>query len=365
MPSITLTRADLALLGPRWRALEAQSDGSFFQGWTWLGCRAAERFGDPVLLEAREGGRTVGLALFNRTPTRLGGAVLWLGESGDPALDAVYVEHNGALLARGHEGLASACLDHAHRGRLDGRAGPRRVVLSGLGPAQAAAASATGITRLRQASPAPFAALQRPGGFLDGLSRNARHQLRRSARDYEAGGPLRVERAGTPGEALGFLDALILLHQATWTARGRPGAFATESVRRFHRELIGRGVERGEVDLLRIRAGAAAIGYLLNFRYGGRVLAYQSGFDYEAAGPHQKPGLTCHHQAIEWYRAAGAATYDFLAGPDRYKASLADGAEELRWIELLPRWSARGIAERLRPIASSIGRSAAARRGTP
>ena len=89
--------------------------------------------------------------------------------------------------------------------------------------------------------------------------------------------------------------------------------------------------------------------------------------------------MTCHHQAIEWYRAAGAETYDFLAGPDRYKATLADAVQELRWVELLPRWSARGIAarlggvavrlrggaERLRAIASSPGRSAATRPGTP
>lgn len=349
MPSITLSRADLVSLGPRWRALEAEADGSFFQGWTWLGCLATERFPDPVLLEARCDGRTVGLALFNRTRARLGRAALWLGESGDPALDAVFVEHNGLLLARGHEALAGACLRAAHRAPLDGSKEPRRVMLSGLGPAQAlAAGEAGGAIRLRQASPAPFAELQRPGAYLDGLSRNARHQLRRSARNYEALGPLAVERAGTEAEALAFLDALISLHQAAWTARGRPGAFATESVRRFHRVLIGRGVAGGEVDLLRIRAGDAAVGYLLNFRHRGRVLAYQSGFDYAGAGPHQKPGLTCHHQAIEWYRAAGAATYDFLAGPDRYKATLAGAAQELRWIELLPRWSLRGMAERIR-----------------
>ncbi len=380
MPSITLSRADLALLAPRWRALEQDADGSFFQGWTWLGCLAAERFPDPVLLAVEEGGRTVGLALFNRTRDRLGRTALWLGESGDPALDAVYVEHNGILLAPGHEALTGPCLRVAHRAPLDGRRGPRRVMLSGLGAAQALAAGEAGAAiRLRQVHPAPLADLQRPGAYLDGLSRNARHQLRRSARAYEADGPLAVRRAETEAEALGFLDALIALHQATWAARGRPGAFATEPVRRFHRALIGRGVPSGEVDLLRVSAGTAPVGYLLNFRHRGRVLAYQSGFDYAGAGPHRKPGLTCHHQAIEWYRATGALSYDFLAGPDRYKATLADGAQELRWIELLPRWSPHGLAvrarglavrvrnaaERVRATANSTGRSAATRPGTP
>lgn len=363
MAEITLSRVDPAVLEPRWRALEAEADGSFFQSWTWVGCLAAERFSDPVLLAATEGGRTVGLALLNRTRAASGRRTLWLGESGDPAWDAVYVEHNGVLLARGHEALAAACLRAAHRGGLDGSSGPRRVVLSGLGAAQAAeTAAAGGVVRIRQASPAPYADLRRPGDFLDGLSRNTRHQLRRSARQY---GPLQVERAETKTEALAFLDALIVLHRATWEARGRPGAFAAETVRRFHRALVGRGVEPGAVDLLRISAGAGPVGYLYNFRHRGRVLAYQSGFDYAGAGPQQKPGLTCHHQAIEWYRAAGAATYDFLAGPDRYKASLATAAEELRWIELLPRWSARGMLQRLCLISSLTGRSAAARPDTP
>lgn len=39
---------------------------SFFQSWTWVGCLAAERYPDPVLIEARAGGETIGLALFNR-----------------------------------------------------------------------------------------------------------------------------------------------------------------------------------------------------------------------------------------------------------------------------------------------------------
>ena len=88
MPSITLSRVDPASLGPRWQALEREADGSFFQGWTWVGCLAAQRFPDPVLLAAESGGREVGLALFNRTRDRFGRTTLWLGESGDPALDA-------------------------------------------------------------------------------------------------------------------------------------------------------------------------------------------------------------------------------------------------------------------------------------
>jgi CelD/BcsL family acetyltransferase involved in cellulose biosynthesis len=111
----------------------------------------------------------------------------------------------------------------------------------------------------------------------------------------------------------------------------------------------------GEVDLLRITAGSSTVGYLYNFIHRGRVYAYQSGFDYAGAGAHEKPGLTCHRLAIEHYLSEGMDSYDFLAGEDRYKASLANTSTDLHWVEhfsglSLPRLGAwvRGRLERIR-----------------
>ena len=88
---------------------------SFFQTWTWTGCLAAERFPDPVLVEAVEDGQTVALALFNRV-----GRTLHLGESGDPALDTVYVEYNGVLTEAGREAeLTEACVRPRGVGHLE------------------------------------------------------------------------------------------------------------------------------------------------------------------------------------------------------------------------------------------------------
>jgi CelD/BcsL family acetyltransferase involved in cellulose biosynthesis len=173
--------------------------------------------------------------------------------------------------------------------------------------------------------------------FLESLSANTRYQIRRSEWSFvETSGPLRVSRAASVAEGLAFLDALAGLHQATWVRRGKPGAFANEAFMRHHRELVSRGLPRGEVDLLRLDAGVQVVGYLYNFVYRGRVSCYQSGFDYAAAGPHQKPGLTCHAAAIERYRAEGAVAYDFLAGEARYKSSLSNARAMLHWLELSP-----------------------------
>ena len=90
------------------------------------------------------------------------------------------------------------------------------------------------------------------------------------------------------------------------------------------------------------------LGFLYNFRLNGRVLTYQSGFDYQLAqrlaGSHAKPGLTCHHAAIQHARATGATVYDFLAGPDRFKRSLAGQERQLCWFDLAAPGSGESLA---------------------
>jgi CelD/BcsL family acetyltransferase involved in cellulose biosynthesis len=351
MPEITLSRPDLAGLGTLWRGLEAQGNGSFFQGWNWMGCLAQRRFPDPVLLQAHDRRRLVALALFNRRRGALADT-LWLGQSGIPSLDTVFPEHNGILTAPGPDaGLVASCLHAALTAPIPGSRHPRRLVLAGVDAAHLHAAAAQPGMTLHRHVPrlAPFVDLSRlgAGGLAASLSANARHQIRRSNRRYAAGGTLELRRAATEQEALEFLDALAALHQATWTRRGQPGAFASAEFRDFHRALIARALPDGEVDLLSIAAGGQAVGYLYNFRKNGRVLAYQSGFDYRD-DPHCKPGLTCHSLAIEMYAAEGATIYDFLAGDDRYKATLANDSAMLHWAELSPWWWPASLPARLR-----------------
>jgi CelD/BcsL family acetyltransferase involved in cellulose biosynthesis len=345
MVCITLSRpSDLAELADRWQSLEAQAELSFFQSWTWVGCLAEERFSDPVLLTAEADGMPVALAMFNRRRRLLSRPSLHLGESGCGELDSVFVEHNGPVLRRGFETLLPDLLAATLRGMGSARwYGGWRLVLSGVGDGMLqAVAAAGGAVRRLQTRPAPLvdlAALRLAGrSFMDGLSANTRYQLRRSARSYAAAGPVEVRRAGSVEEAWEMLDGLAVLHQASWTRRGRPGAFARPAFRRFHRALLARALPRGEADMLCIAAGSRVIGYLYNFRFRNRVLAYQSGFDYAAAGPHQKPGLTCHHAAIEACAAEGIDCYDFLAGAHRYKSSLANEAVPLHWLVAVPRW---------------------------
>ncbi len=372
---------DLDALATPWRALEAEAAPSFFQSWTWVGCLAAERFADPLLLRVMRDDRVVGLALFNRRRGPLGRELLWLNQSGDEALDAVFVEHNGVLLARDATDLLPTCLrlllsDIAaptRRHRRCRRPWGVRLRLGGVDADHLLAAQQAGRVLLVRQSGAPYVDLTAlpPGheGYLATLSSNTRYQLRRSDRCFSRLGPLRVQQADTVAEALEALDDLVRLHQASWAARGQPGAFDNPAFLHFHRSLVARGVPRREVELLRITAGSQVLGFLYNFRLDGRVLTYQSGFDYllarRLAGSHAKPGLSCHHAAILHARATGATVYDFLAGPDRFKRSLAGQQRQLYWLDLALPQSGEGLAIGLHNLARTPRLNSFARAEAP
>jgi CelD/BcsL family acetyltransferase involved in cellulose biosynthesis len=312
---------------------------SFFQSWTWVGCLAAERFPDPIVLRAERQGVLVGLALFNRRRGRL-----HLGESGDAALDRPFVEHNGPL-ADG-PAVAEALLRAAWKIK-----GIQGLVLGGVPPSLVAAAG--GIATRRQDRPAPvldLAALRATGvDILDCLSANTRQQIRRSDRHFGGEATLRIEAAAGRADLDAWFPDLVALNDATWAARGQPGAFATDYLRRFHRSLMEQALARDELDLLRVTAGRGLVGFLYNLRFRGVSYAYQSGLTGTGEHRQAKPGMTCHALAIRRAVARGDAAYDFLAGDQRYKRSFApSGTTTLCWAELARGWSAAGAFARLR-----------------
>jgi CelD/BcsL family acetyltransferase involved in cellulose biosynthesis len=323
-------------LGAEWVGLEARADPSFFQTWTWVGCLAPERYPAPVLLRAERDGMLVGLALFNR---RRG--ILHLAESGDPALDRPFIEHNGPLATDAE--AAAALLLAAWK-----VSGIRGLALGGVPPSVLAMAGQTVVRRLDRQAPALDLGPLRAAGtdILALVSANARQQIRRAMRHYGGEDALAVSAAG-PAELGPWLEEAITLNEATWRRRGQPGAFATEYLRRFHRSLMEHALARGELDLLRVASAGRIVGMLYNFRFRGVVYAYQSALRDDGGHPHAKPGLVCHTLAIRRAVEFSDTTYDFLAGDQRYKRSFARDERTLCWAELAPTWSVRGLLSRL------------------
>jgi len=323
-----------------WTELEARADGGFYLSWHWIGAMLAESAIQPQVLTARVGGRLVGLGLLHAAVQRrhrglLRSRTLFLNETGDRVRDAPYIEHNGFLVDRA-PGAAleermvvflAASLADWDEIRFGGVPGRYRQFAQATGlPLRLVAANGTARIDL--------AALRASGqSYLDQLSANTRHQIRRSVRGYEAQGPLAIDAAATADEANDFLDELARLHQAYWIGRGRPGAFAHPHMARFHRRIIAAALLRGAVELLRVRAGAATIGYLYNFIHRGWVGAYCSGFAYTEDAK-LKPGYVAYKLAVERHLAAGNRVFDFLAGDNRYKTSLGKADQPLFHFDL-------------------------------
>jgi CelD/BcsL family acetyltransferase involved in cellulose biosynthesis len=348
----------LAATGAEWRRLEAQADGSFFTSWPWIGAALETMAPAPLELRVSCGAETVGMAMLWPEGDRK----LRLNLGGGAGYAAVYPEYNGILVRRGCEAAAPAALAALRA------SGWRSLRVDGAQPELMQAARAAGwLASLRARQPTfavDLAALRRSRRpFLDTLSRNSRQQLRRSLRAASRLGGLELAAARDVEEALGWFGELERLHTRSWGERGKPGAFGEPFFRKFNQCLIRTAFAAGHIELLRARIGGHTAGYLYNFIYRQRVLYYQSGFDYKLF-PEVQCGLVAHCLNIERHAASGAATYDFMAGAQRYKGSLGRRAGELVWFVLSPpTWQNRAV-EWLKAARARLTRALARESGS-
>lgn len=187
--------------------------------------------------------------------------------------------------------------------------------------------------------------------YLALLTPNRRNQIRRSLKEYEKFGKIQIIIAESTENALNILDELIQLHQKRWTERGERGAFSTEYDIEYHRSLICKRFEHGEIQLIKICAGDYTIGCVYNFIYRGNVLQVQGGFNY-LPGNVYRPGFVCHYLAILHNAEIGLDSYDFLADSTDYKISLSTDFNEMHDIVL----EKRSVKSKLQKIMVKLYR---------
>ena len=344
---------DPEAIAERWRDLERRAQCSFFQSWGWVGSwlKTFPEKGRPLLLQARFRGRIVGLSVLGRNALRhlklLSSRALLVSETGIPADDALTVEHSGLLM---EQGLEQEIIGHCLTALAAARIEWDELYISGVERGHIAAY----LDGARAARLQPVVRADHPYFFVDlselartrtdylsTLSRNSRYQVRRALREYRRRGDVRFEVAGSLPDALRFFAEMRTLHQAYWNGKGYPGAFATRSANDFHERLISGRFEKGEIQLVSVRVGNRACGYLYSFVFGGIVSNYQSGFRYEE-DPKIKPGFVAHALAVEHNLEIGNRVYDFLVGDQRFKRSLATNEERMIWLALRKdRWKFR------------------------
>jgi CelD/BcsL family acetyltransferase involved in cellulose biosynthesis len=330
-----------------WCEIQASSRPSYFLSWGWVEnwLDTLPPSTDVVLHVVRRAGAPIAAFFLGaRQAWRhrlLRSRTLHLNQTGDERYDEICIEHNGVL----SNGEPIPVLDIVSRlpGRWDELFLPALdedgVVATALAAEMASPTIRRHAARLRVRVdgrvPCPIVELDKvreAGDYLALLGSNTRAQIRKTRKEYAQRGPLSHDVASSAAEARAFFDELVTLHQRTWAARGKPGAFIPY-VLGFHHRLIERRFAAGEIRLHRIRAGDRTIGCLYNFVWQDAALFYQSGLLYDGDAK-LKPGLLCHALAVDYDAKAGLRCYDFLGGDSRYKRALATGSRTLVWLRI-------------------------------
>lgn len=328
-------------LATMWKALQDRSEHSFFTSWVWIGSwlETLPKNLTPLLLKGENNGQIVGAGIILRRTRRqfkvLGTPALYLNSTGDPELDAVTIEYNGFLTERSRAPqiveqfltFLFASQEH-HCNELFIQGGQDPQTMQRIAPR----GTRVLVPRVRQCYSVDLNTLRESGqSYLATLSASRRYSIRRNLREYAKIGPLDVKTASTTSEAQSFLTELRKLHQAYWTQKRLSGAFTNPFFDKFISHLIAKNFDYGVIQILRISAGARAIGYLLNFVYEGRVYQYQSGFDYHVCGKYNGPGYVSHMYGVEHNLKIGHHIYDYMAGDSAYKKAMGKPSAELSW----------------------------------
>lgn len=338
---------DPSRLALEWQDLFQRADASFFLSWHWISNWL--RLHPPGVkfakVTVRREGQIVGLAVLSRQKLRryrlLASNLLALHEYAVSDRDLV-IEHNGLLVdAR----WAAEIWTDVVRYLKECVPEWDEIQLSGI-PVDCPVIKPDFLQRLclncyrSGESDAWYVDLDKVRstgkGYLATLSKKTRYKLRGYFRDYEHLGPLRVETAGSLGEAQAYFDELKRMHQAYWTRRGKPGSFANPLWERFHRAVIESAFNAGGVQMLRMTAGECTVGYLYNLVHRGHVSMIQSGYNYEETevAEHAHPGFVSVCLAVEHNVKVGNRVFDFLAGDAQYKRMLAHDRVRLAWVRL-------------------------------
>lgn len=324
-----------------WRAMAPAARHSFFVSWpwihTWLTCLPAAI--KPHLLTVTQGGLAIGVGLLVKRRLWRNGVInsrTWLlNATGDPELDRIFIEDNGLVAREGYDEAAWKLWAQAFTEQCPDW---DEVELRGVRPGRLAAWEGYGM-RLREemAMTSRYVELDQVRDsrhpYLQLLGKKTRAHVRKTAQAFEKHGPIVVQAAQSPAEALVFFGELKTLHQQRWAARGMGGAFVHPFFELFHASLIQQHFSAGVIQLLRVKAGEQTIGVLYNFLHANDVLVYQTGFNYALVESPNKesPGLLTHALAIDHNTQLGFRRYDFLAGDSQYKQALATASEQLWW----------------------------------
>lgn len=177
------------------------------------------------------------------------------------------------------------------------------------------------------------------------VSSRKRAHIRRSIKEYEKDGNIKISQAETIEDAISMLNGLAELHQKEWNKRGQPGSFSNEFFFNFHKRLIKNSFENGRIQLLKFYNDSYTICYMYSFVYGKDILGYQFGYKHFNNKKIQ-PGVVSLYLASIYNAEMNYNKFDFLAGESQYKKSLSTDANKMSWL-ILQKNRKRFVLERM------------------
>ena len=160
--------------------------------------------------------------------------------------------------------------------------------------------------------------------FLGLLTKKDRHELRRKLRRLDSQTDWRWYCLTAPDEVMASFDEFLSLMRMS---RADKEEYMTPERERFFRALARRMAELDRMRLFFMEMGGARVAASLCFDYGSARLLYNSGYNPELS--YYSVGLLLHAMCVKDAIEQGIGYFDFLRGPETYKAHLGGHQKSL------------------------------------
>jgi hypothetical protein len=157
--------------------------------------------------------------------------------------------------------------------------------------------------------------------WLKSLSRNRRWKLRhyRTELDKEYPDKWSIIKVSGAQELDRVFSRLVELHQSKWEARGKPGAFSSQGLRDYFRDLMHSMDQNGWMRLYHMVVDQKTAAVLFAYHYRGRAYNHIAGVDETLTKVPVGHVMTDH--SIEQAISEGMIEYAMMWGQEEYKYS--------------------------------------------
>lgn len=328
-----LERGDRQEAAERWRGLERDVQNmALTNSWPWVETWL-RHFGDVPHYFAfgLQDGQTIGAALITTPRYKEGGLRIpsvFLGTAGEPWQERIHLQSNRLLVSCDQlDGFALGLM-----GSLAGSSYWKQLVLQRFIPDHAQALIGAGETfgmsfrAVERPHPAfDFRLVPSDADILSSLKGRHVKELRRKIRRLDTPpGSLTCEWAETSEQARDILQELMELHTVRMASLGRPGAFSTRRIRKYHEDLIEVLWPRRSMIAVRVKRCETTLSCLLALVDGDRIVGFKSGTNYAPHIARLSPGSVAHILSMEESRKRGYSEYDFGDPYYPWKAELSN-----------------------------------------